>query len=340
MPVSYADLETSQTIHRDVMDMLWDVYHREVPFTERIQEHGADSNYTEWPEDPIAAPAMGAQRVDGSDSTGNDATTGSVVGNRIQANTRKVIISDGTQAVNSVGNIGTLAHQIANRQIELRRDVEANMLTEDGSVADDGNTVAGRSAGYFAWIKTNYDIPSVGGAAVGGFSNGIVSSYTPGTRRALSMSMINDVVNKIYEEGETADCLMTVPRLKQRISEFLFSDSARVSTLYADTGQRPQDVTAVGSVGIYHTDHGTLDLISNPIQQPENATPGSERAHVAIFSSAFWALAYLDGPVTRPLDRRGLADRREVIAYWTLKALNERSSGMVTDIDYTAAVVA
>ena len=332
MPVEYVQLEAAETIHRDVMDQLWDVYHTERKFNDRIDEHSVDSNYTEWPEDQVAAPAIGAERVDGSTSTGNDASTGSVVGNRVQINTRKIRISDGAQAVNSVANIGTLGHQIAKRQIELYRDIEACSLTELGSVADDGNTVAGRSAGFFAWIKTNHETTGT----PGGFSNGVVASYTPAAARPLSMTWVRSVVDKIYDQGEEADCLVTRPAIKAGISEFLFSASARVSTLFADTGQRPQDVTAQGSVGIYHTDHGTLDLLSNPIMQDA----GVDRAHVGIFTTDFWALGFLDGPVTRPLARDGLADNREVIAYWTLKCLNERASGMVTDIDPTAAVIA
>ena len=283
----------------------------------------------------MAAPAIGAERVDGSDTTGNDSTAGSVVGNRVQINTRIARMSDGSQAVNSVGNIGTLAHQIGQRQIELRRDIEACCLTEDGSVADDGTSTAGRSAGFFAWIQTNYRIPATV-AAVGGFSNGIVASYTPGTARALSMADVRGVVDDIYGQGREPDCLVTRYTIKSKISEFLFSASARVSTLFADTGQRPQDVTAQGSVGIYHTDHGTLDLLSNAIMQDA----GTNRAHVGIFNSDFWAVGYLDGPVTRPLARTGLADNREVVAYWTLKCLNERASGMVTDIDPRLAVEA
>ncbi len=335
MSMTYVNLENATTIHRDIMDQLFDVYPTNLPFTERIGDGMSESNYTEWSEDPIAAPAIGAERIDGSTSTGNDSTPGTVVGNRIQINTRIVNISDGTQAVNSVANIGTLAHQIGNRQIELYRDIEACMLTEDGSVADTGS-VAGRSAGYFAWIKTNYRKPADG--AVGGFSNGIVSSYTPGTTRALSMEWVKDVAEEIYVQGEEPDCLMTIPKIKGKISEYLFSSSSRIAGLYAETGQEPSDLTAKGSIGIYHTDFGTLDLIPNNIMQPESGAP-SERAHIAIFNRDYWARAFLDGPVTRMLHRDGLATRREVIAYWMLQALNERSSGMITDIDYSLAVV-
>ena len=333
MPVDYAQLETATTIHRDVMDMLWQVYHVDRPFTDKIEEQSADSNYTEWAEDNVDAPAVGPTRVDGSDTTGNDATPGSVVGNRIQITTRIVKLSDGSQAVNSVGNIGTLAHQIGQRQIEVYRDIEANALTEDGSVADDGVSTPGRSAGFFSWIKTNFRKPA--GGVIGGFSNGIVASYTPGTARALSMGDVRGVVDDIFKQGREPDCLVVVPDLKTKISEFLFSASARVSTLFADTGNRASDVTAQGSVGVYHTDHGTLELMSNPIMQEE--VPGS-RTHVGIFNSGYWALGFLDGPVTRPLARTGLADNREVIAYWTLKCLNERASGAVFDIDPSAAV--
>lgn len=331
MAVSYFNLETATTIHRDVMDMLYQVYHVDRPFGDSIEEQGADSNYTEWAEDNVAAPRTGGGRVDGSDSTGNDATSGAVVGNRIQIDTRIVRISDGSQAVNSVGNIGTLAHQIGQRQIEVYRDIEASSLTEDGSVADDGNTTAGRSAGFFAWIQTNF---RTGTGTTGGFSNGTVASYTPGTARALSMGEVRGVVDDIFKQGREPDCLVVIPDLKTKISEFLFSSSARVSTLFADTGNNATDATAQGSIGVYHTDHGTLELKSNPIMQEAAA----DRTHVGIYNSSYWATGFLDGPVTRPLARTGLADNREVIAYWTLKCLNERASGAVFDINPTLAV--
>ena len=53
---------------------------------------------------------------------------------------------------------------------ELRRDVEAISLSGQGSIADDGATIAGQTASVFAQSSVNKNLGATG--TIGGFNDG------------------------------------------------------------------------------------------------------------------------------------------------------------------------
>ena len=121
------------------------------------------------------------------------------------------------------------------------------MLTYQGSWAGDGLTVPGISAGLGAQLKTNVD--TNGGTAGGyNFTTGLFVAPIPGVARALSETLIRDILQDIYVAGGNTDCLMAVPSVIRNLSEYLFTDTARVATLTAEQSQAsPRALTAYGA---------------------------------------------------------------------------------------------
>jgi hypothetical protein len=141
------------------------------------------------------------------------------------------------------------------RQQELRRDVEAISLLNQASVADDGDSIPGLAGGLPTWLRTN----TVNLTTPVGFNNttGVTTIPTATTDGiALTETAIRDVVESIYNEGGDPTVLMTVPSVIRKISEYLFTSSARVATLMSDQGKSSEKATALGSVNVFVTDFG------------------------------------------------------------------------------------
>jgi hypothetical protein len=222
------------------------------------------------------------------------------------------------------------------RQRELRRDVEAIMLTQHASRADNG-TLTGLSAGFGAWLTTNTD-RGAGAGADGGFASGVVAAPVAGTTRALTETMIRDMVESIYTQGGDPSTAMSVPKLIRQISSYLFTSSARVATLQSDQGKSGEKATALGAVNIFVTDFGTLELIPNRLQQATVATAGSRNVELNIIDPMYLRQAFLSGYETEILAKTGLSDKRQMSVDWCLKMLSEEGQGIIADIDDEAVV--
>ena len=113
------------------------------------------------------------------------------------------------------------------------------------------------------------------------------------------------MVESVYNQGGDPTKLLTVPALVRKFSEYLFTSSARVATLMSDQGKSREKAAALGSVNVFVTDFGTLDLVPNRLQQLQDT-----------------------------------AENRQMSVDWTLIVNTEKAHAMIGDVDQTAAVLA
>lgn len=340
---SAADLSAVTTgglINEDVMQQIWDISKIPLPLSDMIGSDTVKSAYTEWTEDALGDVDVTNAKVDGQDLTDNDAATGERLGNQCQISTKSVMVTERAQASDTVGRANELSYQVMMRQRELRRDVEAIMLTNQGSQADNGDATPGKSVGLGAAI-TQGDFP--GDESGGGFSSGSWTAYTPGTNRGLTETMVRDVSQSVWESGGNPTVLMSTPGVIRQLSAFMFTDSARIAQLTAETNQNGP-ATAMGSVNVFLTDFGVeLRMVPNRLQQlyQDAAASGTpDTAHAFVLDPAYLRIGYLKNYRTEPLAKTGLADKRSMAVDWTLKVLNRDAHGIIADIDPTVAVTA
>ncbi len=330
-------------IREDVMNKIWDISRIPLPFTDMIGTGSAKNEYKEWTKDVLQAPDVTNAVIDGADASGNDTQTGDRVGNHHQISDKVVRVSFRADASDTIGRAKELSYQLMRRQQELRRDVEAIALENQASFADTG-AAAGNVGGLPTWLTTNY-VPRAGGA-VGGFDNGgggttVTTAFTPATAvAALTETEIRDRVQDVYNQGGDVTKLMTVPAQIRKISEYLFTSSARVATLMSDQGKSQEQAAAMGSVNVFVTDFGTLDLVPNRLQQLQQTAAPDDSCIVFYLDPEYLSMCYLQGYRTEMLAKTGLAENRQMSVDWTLIVNTERAHGMSTDIDFTANVTA
>lgn len=323
-------------IREDVMNKIWDISKIPLPFTDSIGSTDAKNSYKEWTTDELAAPDLTNAVIDGSDASGNDTATGARVGNHHQISDKVVRVSYRADASDTIGRQKELAYQIMRRQQELKRDVEAIVLSNQASVADDGSSTAGKAGGLPSWLATNAYHGATG--SDGGFntSTGLTVARTAGTARALTEALVRDTVESVYNEGGNPTKMMSTPAVIRKFSEYLFTSSARVASLMSDQGKSSEAATALGSVNVFVTDFGTLTMIPNRLQQ----TYGTAEADVFIYDPEYLEMSYLKGYRTDTLAKTGLAENRHMSVDWSLIVNTEKAHGIIGDVDTTAAVTA
>jgi hypothetical protein len=325
-------------IREDVMNKIWDISKIPLPFTDLVGEDTHTNEYCEWTTDALAAPDTGNSNVDGADASGNDARTGLRVGNHSQISDKIVRVSFRADSSNVIGRAKELAYQLSRRQQELRRDVDAIALLNQASVADDGNTTAGKVGGLPSWLAShNY------GGTAGGFSTstGLTVARIPTANRAITETMIRTAVADIFQDGGDPTILMSTVGVIGQISSYMFSSSARIATLMSDVEGSAAKAVAMGAVNVFVTDFGTLTFKANRLQPTHKDSGGTvDVADVFILSPEYLELSYIGGYKTEELGKTGLANNRQMSVDWSLKVLNEKAHAVIGDINPLLAMTA
>jgi len=336
-----AALAAPGLIREEVMDQLFDISRIPLPFTDSISSDTTSNSYTEWVVDSLEDPdptAADAALIDGQDLSQNDTAVGVRVGNRCQISGREVQVSTRADNSDSIANQGKLSFQVMRRQQDLRRQREAILLSNQASVADNGNNTPGKLGGFPAWLETNF----FGGltSAAGGFDTSTknVDAFTEGTARGLTETLVRDAAQAVYEQGGNPSIFMSSPGVIRGLSSWMFDSSARIATLQRQTSAGSPGY-AVGAVNVFLTDFGvTLEMTSNRLQPLQGAADDVYCAFV--YDPEYVRQSFLRGYRVEPLAKTGLSEKRMMTVDGTLKVLNEKAHAVIADIDQTIAVTA
>lgn len=346
-----ADLKTIAAggwVREDVLDKIQDASTGVRPiFVDMIGRSPVSNSYSEWTEDELAAPDTDNAVISGSDATVANQTTPNAarVGNHAQTSIKVVAVSERAQNTNNIQS-DALGYHTMRKLMELKRDVEAICLSNQASVADDGASTAGKSAGLGAWIKTHSS--SGAGGAVGGFntSTKVVDAPTAGEARSISLTNIRSMIGELYEEGvgENGLIVMGTPGVISAVSQALRTDSSGnfvqpFANIQGAGG--PEQQYAQGWTNAFVTDFGIrCKLVANRLQPVYDSadTIAEDVSNLYIFDPDYLALGNLHDYKVEPLAKVGLSHRRLLSTDWMLKVLLERACAVIRDIDEAAPV--
>ena len=323
--------DVGDNVREDLSDTITNIAPTETPFTSIICGRGpaAESTYVEWVIDDLDTVVTNNARVDGAPAGNDTSSKGTRVGNYCQISDKVIKISGRADAVRKAGRKQELGYQLIKAGKKLKRDMEAILTSNQASAAGDSST-ASTAGSLRAWLATNDDLGAAPGAS-GGFSGGTVSAATDGVTRALSEADLLTIVKQCYEQGGEPDTIMVSPSVKQKLSSYLFSSTARIATPYNDARGEEQAMSAIAAIDVYVSDFGKLVIRPNRFQRDRD---------VFVLDSNLWQLSYLRPMKVNKLAKTGDAENRQLIVDYTLRSLNEAGSGVVADVDHTAAVTA
>jgi hypothetical protein len=284
-----------------------------------IGRKSVSNTYFEWPVVELAAASASNRVIEGEAAPGNDAPTNAIrLGNFTQISDKVVEVSDTNEAVNGAGDAQRMAKQIAYKLKELKRDMET-MLAGDNNAAVAGSSGTAReTASLTAFLKTNVD-RGTGGAS--GTLSGSTAGYpnaaaTDGTLRALTETMLKDVIASCWDEGAEPSIILCGSGVKQKISS-TFTGGA---TKYRDIS----DKKIVGAVDLYVSDFGELQVVPSRFVRSRD---------IFVLDPNYARVAYLQTTKQQPLARTGHSERRLISVEYGLQVDNEKAHGVIADIN-------
>ena len=323
-------------VREDLSNMIYNIAPYLTPYMTGVGTGRARNTYCEWQTDDLGTVNPSNARVDGADAGADTSSKSTRVGNHLQISDQVLKISGRAEATDKAGRRSEMGYQLAKAGKKLKRDMEAIMTSQQASVGGD-STTASLTGGLGAWISTNYDGGATGSA--GGWAAGIVTAPTAGTPRGLTEALIRTGMQNAYVEGGEPGTLMMSPQKKQSLSEYLFTASARVATLYKDTeGTGTSQATATGAVDVFVTDFGALKLVPNRFWG-HNGTVADD-TYICGLQMNMWATLYLRSFRTNRLARTGDAENTQLLVDYGVRANNEASSFQIADLTNAAVTAA
>jgi hypothetical protein len=208
----------------DINEVIKLISPEDTPFLAHVGKGVANAVMHEWQTDSLSDADTTNAVLEGDvvDGTASSPTTREK--NYCQISRRDAVVSTTQEKVKKAGRKSEMSYQIANRGKELRRDIEAIVVSNQGWNAGAAGT-ARKTRSLESWLSTNVD-RDAGGANAASGSDPATDS---GTTRAFTETMLKNVVQSSYQEGATPQFLMVGPYNKGVVSNFAGRTSARQS---------------------------------------------------------------------------------------------------------------
>src|SRR5574343_756161 len=214
-------------IREELSNLITDISPEETPLVSNIGRGSVKNTYFEWLTDALGSASTTNAVIEGADLDGaaaervyTDATPRVRLGNYVQISRKTVAISGSHRAVDSAGVSDELAYQVAKIGRELKRDMEATLVSEQPAVAGNATT-ARKTAGFEAFIYTNVNMSSTSSVdpTLSGTTNGYPNAGpVNGTQRAFDETILKNVIQEIWSSGGTPKMVLLGPVNKARAS--------------------------------------------------------------------------------------------------------------------------
>jgi citrate lyase gamma subunit len=316
-PTNTLTAETPQVGAReDLSDVIYRVAPEETPFVSNIKRTKATAIVHEWQTETLAAPDPDNAQLEGDDvGTLEAPNVPTRVKNICQIFEKDGGVSRTQQVVNLAGRADELDRQKVIKALELRRDMEARFCANKASVEESGATPRS-AAGALAWITSNDSRGS--GGTDGGYSNGLVSAAGNGALRSFTEALVKAVRATSFGNGGKATQAYMAMTLKQKFSAFTGVADIRKEV------RGTEQAVIIAAADVYVDDVGELVLIPHPYAFTRECFLADPK---------MWAVSTLDGIKTEALAKTGDSDKFMITAEATLEAKNEKSSGVIADIE-------
>lgn len=301
---------TTKGIREDLSNIIYNISPSDTPMMSAIGREKATNTLHEWQTDALAA-ASRTNKVSEGDEVSFPTLSPTVrLNNHTQISTKAAIVSGTNLAVTSAGRNNEMAYQISKSAKELKRDMESVLTHNQAKSAGAAVNTARALGSIDSWITTNVNKAADGANPTGDGSD----TRTNGTQRAFNEAQLKEVVRKCYDEGGEPSMIMAGAFNKQVLSGFT-GGSTRFDPA--------ENKRLVASVDVYESDFSTLQVVPNRLQQQRS---------VYVLQPDMFAVAFLRDFQLADLSKTGDAEKKFMLAEYTLVSKNEKASGAIFDV--------
>lgn len=303
----------------DLQDKIYMVSPEKTPIVSAIGRFKATQRLHEWQRDNLDSPNKDNAVIEGDDRTGTALTPTERVANTVQLFDKVAVVSSTQEKTKSAGRSSEMKYQVSKKMVELKRDMEASILSNNPAVQGN-STTARKSAGLGALLYTNTS-HGAGGSTTAHTSGLATVAPVAGTARAFAEAQLKTVMQSIYtNSGEMPSIISMTPSHKAGFSAFTGIALNRVNV------KKGAQATIVGGADVYVSDFGELTVVPNYVQATANSST------VFILNPEYAGIAYLGGFKSEALAKTGHTEKELVSVEACLVVTSEKAHGKIADL--------
>ena len=303
------DTYSAQADREDLSNIIYNISPMQTPFMSSIGKRNIKNVVFDWQTESLPTPSSAGQ-LEGFELSRSAATATTRESNVAMISSRDATVTGSQNASDAAGKRSEMAHQLAIMSKALKRDME-EALCQNGGKTTGNATTARKTGGFESWIKSNYSKAAAGAPTGGG------TAPTDGTQRALTETLLKDVLELAFTNGGEPSLAICGPVNKQKISGFTGRASAR---------QMIDANTVEASVSVYSSDFGELKIV------PSNR---SRERSLLLVDPEFAKVSYLRDFKTVDIATIGDAETKMIVVEYGLEVSNEAAHGIVADLTTT-----
>ena len=309
-------------VREDLSDIIYNISPMDTPFMSGAGKGSCSNTLFEWQKDELAAAAAN-QKLEGDNPASLAVVEPTKLTNYTQISEKAVQTSGTAEAVDWAGRKSSQAYQLAKRAKEIKRDMELMLTGEDVKAAGAAGTPR-KTAALMSWLgdATAGDSNIIDGptdAAVANAGDGTAVKAPSGADVVLTMSMLNNCVQQVWEAGGNPDIIMCDASLKVKMSALAGSVVADLVTNH----DKASPAHAVNSVDVIVTDFGTFKIVPSRLCLPNQ---------LYILDFDFWSIDYLRPFTTETLAKTGDSVKQMMVAEYGLRGKNGQANGAVIGV--------
>lgn len=318
-PTETFDSYDSFGTREDLQDKIYMVSPEATPVMSAGRRFKATQKMHEWQRDILATPSVANARIEGDDRTGTAITATTRVGNYTQLMDKVAVVTSTQEKSNKAGRTSEMKYQVAKMFKELKRDLEARLVSNSPAVA--GNATTARETGGLGVLLYTNALHNGAGATTAHTSSAPTTAVTAGTNRTFAEGLVKTAMQNVYtQSGEMPTMIVMTPSHKATFSGF--------SGIAANRYEVPKGKQAVivGGADVYVSDFGMLTVVPNYVQATSAAND------VFILNPETYGVAFLQDFQSTPLAKTGHTEKELVFCEVAAVVTAERSNAKIANL--------
>jgi hypothetical protein len=257
--------------------------------------------------------------IDGDDVTLDAQVATLRIGNHLQIFNGTVGVSRRANIVKKAGRGMEMPYLKGKKMLELKRNIEAMVLSPTQVAIAATTAVAGQSGGLGVQCVSN-PLHNGAGATAAWTSGAPTAAITAGTNRTFTKALLDTACQNIYTtSGQFAEMLVVSPAHK-----VLFSAFSGIAQNRLEVKKGSQQGAVVAGADVYMSDFGSLSVV------PHYLMSGSDTAYV--LNTDYLDMAFLDGFKTTDLAKTGDSDKVLITADCCLSVRAPTAQSKITNL--------
>lgn len=312
---------TAKGIREDLTNQIHRVDVEDTPFQSAVGTTTATNTIHEWQTEALSAVGQNA-KPEGQVTSRTAAVNTVRLSNICQIAEKNATVSGTLESVNKAGRDKEMARQLALKTIELRKDMEYALVTNQAydTAASVGGETVRTLRGFEAWIRTNTSRGGGSGADPADPTVTPGTTATDGDQRAFTETLFLDTLQQVFESGGNVKMAFMGAYNKRVASTFAGRSASQIMVGKSTVHQ---------AANRYESDFGTIEFVPHRYSRARSCL---------LIDPSKVKVAYL--PNRRfhrfPLGKVGDGDTNVILSEFTLEMCNEKAHGIVADLTTSA----